>query len=145
MIEIQLLEGLDKDDIYDLLLSEGKPFHIFVPKETQLFYSSNNDIASDYAYLAYAGQRLAEISNSFNYEQIPPSAHESVEFILNVDNMDQLAEVLLEISYGYGNDPEKEDFSYFEIVAEFMDKVDDAEITPACPYFVKIHKEYVSK
>src|ERR1700722_16498215 len=111
MIEMQALAGLDREGIVNLLLEQKEqPFEIYVPKETQRFFSERSAIASDYANLAYAGQRLFEVAKSFTYEKVPPDLHESVLFEVATENITGLAQALLDVSYGYVNDHEDEDF-----------------------------------
>jgi len=145
MIEIQDLENLKKEEVIALLLTQENPFEIYIPKETEQFFNTNESICNDYAYLAYAGQRLAAISKSFKYEQVPPTQHVSVRFEIDVDDLEKLAETLLDLSYGYVNESSDEEFNYFEIVEEFMDHVDKQLTIAACSYFIKIHNEYLHK
>jgi hypothetical protein len=146
MIEIQELAGLDREGIINLLLEQQEqPFDIYVPKETQRYFSEREAICSDYANLAYAGQWLFEVANSFAYDEISPDDHESVLFQITTENIDGLAAVLLDISFGYVNDHEDEEFSYFELVEAFIDDVQGSKIEPACPYFIEIFNEFLKE
>ena len=81
MIEIQQLEGLDLEQTLNLLLEEkSQPFEIYIPKNTQQYFSENDSISVDYANLAYSGQLLFEVSDSFEYERVSSDKHESVLF-----------------------------------------------------------------
>jgi hypothetical protein len=71
MIEIQEIKNVTTEDIINLLLDEKKqPFEIYVPKSTQLGFSSNENITDDYAMLAFAGQKLSEAANDFSYNYV---------------------------------------------------------------------------
>ncbi len=145
MIEIQDLQNLTKEAIIDLLLEEGsQSIEVYVPKSTQLFSSTKENIAIDYAYLAFAGQKLFEASADFLYEKVPVTTHESVEFSITYADITKLADTLLLISYGYGNAPDDEEFSYNEFVEEFISDVESDTITPACEYFFDIYTEYIN-
>jgi len=104
MIEIQKISNATIEDLLNLLFAEKEqPFEIYVPKSTQLFASTNEDIATDYAMLAFAGQKLSEIADEFSYNYVSPTNHDSVLFEIKTDDIKQLAETILFISYGYNN------------------------------------------
>lgn len=141
MIEIQDIQTNDINNIIDLLLDEGKqPFEIYIPKSTQAFASSNNNIANDYAMLAFAGQKLNEVAHDFEYYYVSPSDHSSVLFEIKTDNIKQLAETILNISYGYDNESEGGD--YLDEVSDFIEKVVSGKIAPTCPDFIEDYQEY---
>jgi hypothetical protein len=142
MIEIQDISNATIDDLVNLLLDEkAQPFEIYVPKSTQLFASSSEEIAIDYAMLAFAGQKLNEVSDEFSYYYVSPSDHDSVLFKIKAKDIRQLAEALLFISYGYNNEFEDEIYYWGEI-DDFIEKVKNGEIIPICPDFIKDHQEY---
>lgn len=144
MLDFQNLQNLNKEQIVSLLLEQkSQPFEICIPKSTQKFFSEREDIAIDYAELAYSGQRLSDISENFEYEKVSPENHESVLFTISTSDLRKLAETLLEISYGYINDPEDEEFFFAESVEEFLGDVENSKIVPACPYFIEIYKEFL--
>lgn len=145
MIEIQQLRELDLEQVINLLLEEkSQPYNIYIPKETQEFFSDREAISSDYANLAYSGQLLFNISEKFEYEEVSPTMHESVLFTIEAKNIESLASVLLHISYGYGNDhPEDDEFSYIEESLNYLGEIEHRDIKKiACPYFVDISKEF---
>lgn len=145
MIEIQQLQNLELEQVINLLLEEKKqPFKIYVPKETQQFFSEREAIAADYANLAYAGQLLHDVSFEFDYEQVSPDLHESVCFNLKAIDIEILAQVLLEISFGYVNGHnEGEEYSYVEEASDYLFKANQGEISKiACPYFVNVSNEF---
>ncbi len=142
MIEIQDIENSSKEDIINLLLDEKfQPFEIYVPKETVLFSSSDEDIAHDYAVLAYAGQKLKEASDSFEYGYISPSEHSSVCFRILAKNIERLASEIFDISLWYFNDFLEDDF-YLDEVYQFIEDVGNSKIKPACPDFIEDHVAY---
>jgi hypothetical protein len=146
MLEIQDLKDLTIDDLVDLLTEEGaQPFEIAVPKSTQKFFSEDREIAIDYARLAYAGHRVHEISRSFEYTKIPPDAHESIIFTIEVADLKKLAETLLDISYGYINEPDDDELDYDDDVEGYLYDVEQGTIVPACPFFIDIYNEYISE
>jgi hypothetical protein len=144
MIEIQKIENVTTEDITNLLLNEKEqPFEIYVPKSTLLFSSSSEEIAIDYAMLAFAGQKLSEVADKFSYNYVPPAYHDSVLFKVETNKIKQLSEIILFISYGYNNDaPEDEEMDYPTEVDDFIDQVNAGKIFPACPDFIKDSQEY---
>jgi hypothetical protein len=143
MIEIQEIKNVTTEDIVNLLLGEKEqPFEVYVPKSTQLCFSSNEDIANDYAMLAFAGQKLSEVADEFSYDYVSPTNHDSVLFEIKTDDIKQLAETILFISYGYNNDPEDEEIYYLDEVYDFIDKVKTGDTIPVCPDFLNDYHEY---
>ncbi|OJV81783.1 MAG: hypothetical protein BGO34_08325 [Bacteroidia bacterium 44-10] len=143
MIEIQDIQTNDVDDIIARLLDEkAQPFEIYIPRSTQVFHSSNVNIENDYAMLAFAGQKLSEIAYKFSYHYVSPSDHSSVLFEIKTNEINKLAEVILDISYGYGNDPDGEEIYYLDDVYDFIEKVKKEEITPVCLDFIEDYLRY---
>lgn len=143
MIEIQNIRTNNIDDIINLLLDKDEqPFEIYVPKSTQLYSSTSEDIANDYAMLAYAGQKLSEVADEFSYDYVSPSNHESVLFEIKTNNLKRLAETILNISYGYDNEHDDEELYYLDDVYDFITKVTTKEILPVCPDFIEDWQEY---
>lgn len=146
MIELQDIQTNSVDDIINLLLEEEQqPFEIYVPKSTQLYFSTSEDIANDYAMLAYAGQKLNEIADEFSYDYVSPSNHESVLFEIKTNNVKQLAETILNLSYGYSNDPAEEEIYYLDDVYDFIEKVIAKEISPVCSDFIEDYQGYANE
>lgn len=146
MIEIQNIIDATKEDIMNLLLSEeGNTFEIYIPKSTQMYFSSNENIAMDYAMLAYAGQKLKEVADEFEYNTVQPHQHNSVLFKIKPFSTEYLADALLEISYGYENDPELEQYPYMELVDQFISDVEDLKIIPACPDFIDYYNDFIKQ
>lgn len=143
MIEIQNINSTTIDDLLNLLLDEKtQPFEIYVPKSTQLFASSNKDIANDYAMLAFAGQKLSEVADDFSYYYVSPSDHDSVLFEIKAKDIKRLAETILFISYGYNNEPEDEEIYYSDEVYDFIEKVEEGNTLPICPDFIEDYRVY---
>ena len=144
MIEIQNVSNTTLDDLVNMLLDEKKqPFKIYVPKFTQLFASSHEDIANDYAMLAFAGQKLNEVADEFSYYYVPPSDHDSVLFEVKAKDIRRLAEVILFISTGYNNEAENEETDYSGEVYDFIEKVEKRTINPICPDFIEDYQDHV--
>lgn len=145
MIEIQNIQTIDTSDIVNLLLDEKQqPFQIYFPKETVLFFSSNDAITEDYARLTYTGYRLSKVSNKIVYDIVLPQDHESVLFEVDAKNIELLAEVLLELSYLFGNEPDEteEEYDYWGDVYQYIDDLENDKEDPVCPEFYEIYQEY---
>ncbi len=137
MIEIQEIKNTSKEDIIDLLLDEkNQPFKVFIPKETMLYHSTNQDIANDYAVLAFSGQKLSDASDSFEYSYVSPSEHESVCFKCKAKDFVKLAGAIYEISLWFCNDFEEDEF-YLDYVYDFIDNVRESKIKAICDNFVE--------
>ncbi|HEX6982893.1 MAG TPA: hypothetical protein VF181_09035 [Balneolaceae bacterium] len=151
MIEIQNLYQKSKKKIVNLLLDEQvQPFEICVPKSTRLFHSEKQAIAIDYAKLAYSGQLLSTCAQSFDYEAIKPHLYESALFQIRTNNIEELANALFKVSFGYVNDPEDEFFSeetfYFDEYAnQFLYEIKQGIREPACKYFYQAYLEFLKK
>lgn len=147
MIEIQNITEMTEEDILNLLLNEKKgSFEIYVPKTTQLYSSTNQDIAIDYAMIAYSGQLLKEASDKFEYDSVDVAEHKSILFEVSGNDIPKLAKAILEISIGYDNEHEDyDDFYYHENVEQFLDDSNNNRIIPACPDFVEIYNEYIEE
>lgn len=143
MIEIQDIKTDNINDIINSLLNKDTGlYEIFIPKLTQVFSSSNEDIANDYAMLAYAGQKLNEIAEDFRYYYVSPCDHKSVLFVIKASNIKQLAEIILHISYGYGNDSTKDETDYLDDVYDFIEKVQVGKVIPICSDFIEEYQKY---
>ena len=147
MIEIQNIIEMTEEDIFNLLLNEKKQsFEIYVPKSTQLYSSTNQDIAIDYAMLAYSGQLLKDASNEFDYDSVSVANNASVLFEVSAADIPKLLKAILEISIGYNNEHEDyDDFYFHENVEQFLDDSNNNQIIPACPDFVEIYNEYIEE
>lgn len=143
MIEIQDIIDKNERDIIDLLLDEKEqPFEIYVPKSTVLFGSTSSDIADDYAMLAFAGQKLSEVAEEFDYNYVSPSDHESVLFEVTTKDIQSLAKAILYISYGYNNESDGDEVFYLDEVYDFIEKVNSGEVNPICEDFIEDFNEY---
>ncbi len=151
MIDIIDLKGLGLQEIIDLINEEASStLEICVPKSTQRYFSESAAIAYDYAYAAYAGQKLFEISTSFNYDKVPIEVHESILFEINTNQYDKLADILLDLShlYGINEDPEYEDGEMdlqAEDVEEFLYEIELGKIIPCCAFFIKVYNKLIQE
>lgn len=142
MIEIQNISNVTIDDVVNLLLDEKmQPFKIYIPKSTELFASSNEDIANDYAMLAFAGQKLNEVADKFSYGYVSPSEYDSVLFAIEAKDIKLLAATILFISYGYNNESEDEKVYYLDEVYNFIESVEKGKIVPVCSDFIVNYQE----
>ncbi|WP_346862440.1 hypothetical protein [uncultured Draconibacterium sp.] len=148
MIDIQDLEGKIIPEIIDLILEQkSNAFEIYIPKSTALFSSGREAIAIDYNKLAYAGHILQEISYNFSFERVGPDVHKSVLFNVETNDIEGLAKVLLEISFGYVNDCDDdlyEDITFdFDMYAEqYLSDVQSGKLAPCCKYYSDIAVEF---
>ena len=84
---------------------------------------------------------MHDVTDTFSYEQVTHGLHESVSFEITTADIDKLADTLLYISYDEFNEHEDEDFIYEDDLYNYIDKVNQGEITPACPYFIDISNQ----
>jgi len=145
MIDIVTLKDFSSTQISELVDSEaGEIIEVYVPKTSKLYFSERHDIAYDYILAAYAGQKLSEISFFFEYEEVPPALHESILFQIKVADKDVLASLIMDLTYLYdiNEDPEADEIEQLENISEFEGDIETKKITPACPYFIEVWKEF---
>lgn len=141
MVDLANIKNANKEDIVSLLvLEQTNEFEIYVPKYTQQFFSEREEIAYDYLRLAFAGQLLNSIEGNIEYEDVSPTEHESIGFTLNTSKIDELAEVLLLLSYGYENGDEEESEIFSDSLYEFLDETPEEQII--CSEFIDYFKEF---
>lgn len=147
MIEIQNIIEMTEEDILNLLLEQKKqPFKIFIPKSTKLYSSTNEDIAIDYAMIAYSGQLLKDASDGFEFDAVGVEEHKSILFEVSGNDIPKLAKAIFDISIGYNNEHEDyDDFYFHDNVEQFLEDSNNNQIIPACPDFVKIYNEYIDE
>lgn len=146
MIEIQDITALTHEDIVNLLLEEGQPFEIYLPKSSQQFFSSTQDLAIDSAEAAYAGQLLSEVADEFEYDYVSPAEHKSVRFTIKCSNILKLSEVLYEISFACGREYEDSDPETFYMLATyFLEDVQEGRVEPKCPEFAEDFFEFMDE
>lgn len=144
MIEVNKLTGYDLDQIVTLLNKEKTAtFEIAVPKSTVQFSSTNEDIAYDYLQGAYAGQQLSEVADEFECEYISATDHVSFEYTVKTSNIKALAEVILELSYGFGNGNDEDFENFHEAVYGFSDELETLKIS--CPDHIETYKEFLAQ
>lgn len=143
MIEIR---GIQTDNIKEIInkLSKerGKYIDLYFPKYTVLFSSSNEDIAYDYARLAYIGHRLNESSEILKYKVVQPHLHESILFQVSNGSLDRLGETLLDLSYLYENEGDEEIFDAREELYQYISDIEENKLQAVCPEFIEIYDEY---
>lgn len=147
MIEIQEIKCSSVNEIIDLLLDQKQqPFLIYLPKNTQQGFSTIEDIADDYATITYCGELLNYVSDKFFYSKISAEVHESVMFKIETKRIEELAQVIYNISKGFNNVEEDEDEGMFgDEVQEFLDQIESKEIEPACNYYYQIFLNYLEQ
>ena len=137
------LKGLEPKDI-ELLLEDTLQVEVSIPKTTQLYFSSNGNISIDYAFAAFAGQKLAEASSSFEFQNLEPHERKNFLFELGVTDSSKLANAIYQLSILF-NDPDDDDLERdfeSEDVWNFIDEVKAGDIVPVCPYYVEVCEEY---
>jgi len=147
MIDVAEMGGYDFNQILKLVNEQDlENLEVYLPKSTQLYFSEMNAIADDYAHAAYSGQLLAEISSYFSYDEIGPELHQNIGFKVKVNNVEKLAQTILEISYFYVNEREGEPEELnFELIEEFMDNIETYKLKPACPFFLDVYNDILAQ
>lgn len=144
MIEIITLKDLSPKQISELIDSEGDIIKIYIPKTSVLHYSGREDIAHDYLLAAYAGQRLSEISDYFEYDRVPPEKHESILFKVSVSDRGAFSDVVINLTYLYGinEDRDADELELLESISQFEEDIEGGKVIPSCPYFIDIWIEF---
>lgn len=147
MIDILSIQGKTQAEVIDLILDQGKqPMGILVAKMTDED-SDRDDIATEYGSLAYYGQQLADVSDSFVYQHIAPDDDTPVQFTVSTSRITELAETLLDICAAVSADPEEDFPDIDDLVPSmlrdlFLEDVMAKKLKPACKYFYDISVEY---
>lgn len=148
MIEIQKLYQKTLRDILELLKKQEEPFQVYIPKQSVLFNSSDQDIAYDYARLCFCGQLLSENAHRVDYSEVQPHQHESILFNITAHQLERLARAILNISFGYVNDQDdnfydpEDTFEFDGHLYQFLDELEDKKIEPVCKYFYNTFLKY---
>lgn len=116
--------------IYEYLFTQNETeFEIIIPRELDAANCDNYTNAFDYLNAAYAGQRLAEISDKFAYNKPYVMNTSSFRFELTVSNMEKLTDSLHFILLGYYGICGDEPFLVFhQLAADFLNAAFENEI-----------------
>jgi hypothetical protein len=145
MIDIQEIKTENVQEIINMLLEKEQIVEISVPKSTLLYFSEQSAIAHDYALLAYVGQRLKDLSDTFSYNYVSPDKHESVFFRITANNVEELAATLMELSYNFNNENYPDEYIPFEDMYDYINKVHSLNITPACVDFIDVFNKFADR
>ncbi len=146
MIALPDLEGISREELVDILLNE-KPqlLEICIYKRTVQFSTAPIEISYEYGELAYSGQRLNDTAHEFSYEEITPDVSGYVMFTVRTDNIDQLADTILDLAYLYGYISHPDDNYAEELqqsVTDYLYQVKGGALIPACPYFIQMCNQF---
>jgi len=144
MIEIQSIEDSSYEDVLNIVLGEKEqPIELYLPKQTVLFSSSDENIAEDYLRISYFGQLLSEVAENLTFEVVSPSEHTSIKFVIHAKNFAKLAQVIYAISHSFNNYFEEDIYcDISEELLSFEDEVLTGKLTPFCEYFFDTYKEF---
>lgn len=141
-IIVNQFEGYDLDEFTDFLkATDDSTFEIKVPKKTIIYFSTNEDISWEYAIAAYIGQKLNEISSIFSYTNIRLDKQGSFTFRITTTQIDELADLLSEISSVFGNSNIVEPINFTSEVSAFIKESKKKKIAcknlfeTACEYY----------
>ena len=143
MDSIILLPGFDmsQDEVRGLATksySSGEQLNIEIPIAGQLYFTDSEELAAQFLYAAYIGQKIGEVCSEFECEA-PSSidAHESVEFYLVPKDVEEFVTKLWEVIPGFMSENLLEQYEYDELHAaevraegwEFLEKPGTATYT----------------
>lgn len=140
-IEINQFEGYDVHEFTSFLEENNDDiFEIFIPKDTTLFYSSNNDLAWEFAIGAYVGEILKKISTEFSYTGAPIATPDRFSYRIKTKSTGTLAVSLLNISSVFGNSEISEPIDFACEISAFLEDPSNKEV--ACKDLFDIALEY---
>lgn len=141
VLKINEFEGYDVDEFIEFVSVEtnGK-FSIHIPKETTLFSSPNDEISHEYAIVAYIGQKLHEISSTFDYYPADISKPGEFVFTITTNDFTALGELIAEISSVFGNSETIEPINFVNEVSSFIEEFKDRQVS--CKDLFDIAVEY---
>lgn len=116
MIEINTLEGLELNDIRKLIdtnVDDDGDITIAYPKDGVLYSTSYQELILIYVSAAYVGNVIKQkFDDVITY--IPDLQEgNDFEFTFKVDDIDSLTNILLELSFGFGNGDDFDQIEYF--------------------------------
>lgn len=123
-ISINEFTKYDQPAIYEFLVLQNETsFEIKIPKKTLESRDDSYTMFSEYSHAAYAGQRLFEIANDFQFYFININQEFPFVFKLKTKEMEKLAELLyIFVQFFYDRDN-------IELVEDFENNAIDFYIT----------------
>jgi hypothetical protein len=143
-IEVKSFVGYKAEDFEEFLKAqETNTFVISFPRDSELFRSSNNDIADDYLVATYIGQELSKLATQFDYDYLSPAESGSFVFYVTALRLEDLSEILYQASILVNGPDEDEGMISLDCWSHVHDLADKlGSTTIACPEFADDFIEY---
>lgn len=144
-INIDEFKGHNQEGIHKfLMLQKESVFEIIIPKLSNALKDEDFETYWEYQLLAYAGQKLFEIADSFAYNV--PAVYKERPFIFEVEikDIEKFADLLFTINTVFNEEEETESANTFQIAASgfFKDAFDD-KVQPATWGLLSIANDYL--
>ena len=132
MTKINIADFLDYNNkaVYEFLFPQGETqFEIIIPREFIGGKDDNYCIATDYITAAYAGQRLAQVTDTFAYFAPSEFTKKPFQFEITTIDMETLADTLYFIIHGLNFRDTRETFTTFQgLAADLLNDAFDDKI-----------------
>lgn len=149
MTKINISDFIDYNSkaVYEFLFLQGETeFEIIIPRESIAGKDDNYCIAIEYINAAYAGQRLAQIADTFAYFVPSEFTKKSFLFEITITNMEELADNLYFIIQGFNFRDTNDTFITFQgLAADFLNDAYDDKIDCKTWGLLHIANDYLSK
>lgn len=143
-INIDEFKGHNQETLHKFLMQQKESvFEIIIPKLSNALKEENFEICWEYQLLAYAGQKLYEIADSFAYNV--PSVYKERPFIFEVEitDIEKFADLLFTICTVFNGEEETEAANTFQIAASgFFNEAFDDKVQPVTWGLLSIAKDY---
>ena len=130
MITINLNEfsNYTSKDVYQfLMLQQTNEFEIIIPKSYNPTDDESFIIFWEYHIMAYAGQKLFDISSEFSYNVPGAGTKQPFKFIVKINDLEKLVDLLYELICVLQEDDLTDTTTEFQLAAStfFNDAYDD--------------------
>jgi hypothetical protein len=132
MTKINISDFFDYNSktVYEFLFVQGETeYEIIIPRESVASKDGNYCIAIEYINASYAGQRLAQIADTFAYFVPGEFTKKPFLFEIAITDMEKLADNLYFIIQGFNFRDTKDTFITFQgLAADFLNDAFDDKI-----------------
>lgn len=149
MTKINISDFFDYNSkaVYEFLFVQGETeYEIIIPRESIAGKDDNYCIATEYINASYAGQRLAEISDTFAYFVPSEFAKKPFHFEITITDLEKLADTLYFVIQGFNFNDTNDTFITFQgLAADFLNDAFDDKIDCQSWGLLHIGSDYLDK
>jgi hypothetical protein len=133
--------------VYEFLFVQGETeYEIIIPRESIAGKDDNYCTAVEYINASYAGQRLAEIADSFAYFVPGEFTKKPFHFEIAINDLEKLADTLYFIIQGFNFNDTNDTFITFQgLAADFLNDAFDDKINCKTWGLLQIGSNYLDQ